>query len=117
MTEEAAEPTGEAKTRARWIARPLCDERVRFVIAGALNTVVGYAVFVLFELLIGHHTSCYVSLIASFLLATIFAFLVHRNYTFRVAGTGSVLLDFVRFQSVSVISLLVNAVLLPLCVE
>lgn len=99
------------------IARLLADERVRFLIVGVLNTGVGYGLFVLFELLVGRFTSYYVSLVGSFVLATVFAFVVHRKYTFRVSGTRSIVLDFVRFQGVNVVALAVNALLLPVFVE
>jgi putative flippase GtrA len=93
------------------------DERVRFLIVGALNTVVGYSLFVLFELIIGQYTSYYVSLIASFFLATAFAFTVHRRYTFRIRGSERVIGDFIKFQGVNLGAFAVNLVALPILVE
>jgi len=98
----------------KWL---VSDERVRFVIIGGFNTVFGYGLFVLLELLFGHVTGYLVSLYGSYAIATIVAFFLHRNFTFRAAGSGNIWLDFVRFQSVYVVSLVINTVALPLLVE
>jgi putative flippase GtrA len=97
--------------------RLLGDERVRFVLIGGINTVAGYALFVAFELSVGHTIGYLGSLYASYAIATLLAFYLHRRFTFRVSKSGRVLVDFLRFQSVYVVSLIVNSVMLPLFVE
>lgn len=97
------------------IRRLLRDERVRFVIIGGVNTVVAYALFVLFELTLGGRY--FLSLFLAYAIATLLAFVLHRRFTFGVTGRDSILLDFVRFESVYVLMFLLNAALLPLFIE
>jgi len=98
----------------RWL---ISDERVRFLIVGAFNTFFGYGLFVAFELLVGKHTSYFVSLYGSFVIAATVAFLLHRHFTYRVTGTGNIFIDFLRFQGVNFVALGVNTLVLPLFVE
>lgn len=98
----------------RWL---LSDERVRFVIVGGFNTAFGYALFVAIELTIGKHAGYLVSLYGSYAIATIVAFALHRHFTYRVTGTGNIVIDFLRFQSVYVVSLIINTIALPVLVE
>ncbi|MGV8881083.1 MAG: GtrA family protein [Rhodoglobus sp.] len=98
----------------RWL---IADERVRFLIVGAFNTFFGYGLFVAFELLVGKHTSYFVSLYGSFVIAASVAFLLHRHFTYRVTGTGNIFIDFLRFQGVNFVALGVNTLVLPLFVE
>ena len=104
------------RLRTRGLAL-LGDERVRFVIVGGVNTVLGYGLFALFWLTLGDHIGYLGSLYASYAVAIVAAFMLHRRFTFRVHGTGSVVVDFVRFAGVHVVSLLINTVALPLLVE
>lgn len=108
---------GRPASRSGLIGRLLGDERVRFILVGGFNTAFGYGLFVLFELLLGPHVSYFVSLYGSFIVATIVAFVLHRNVTYRVRGTGNVLIDFLRFMSVYLLSLGINSIALPLLVE
>ncbi len=99
------------------IARLLDDERVRFILVGACNTVVGYGLFVVLQLLFGREVGYLGSLYISYVIAIALAFYLHRRFTFRVTGSGSVLVDFVRFVGVYVVALAVNTAALPLLVE
>lgn len=99
------------------LARLLEDERVRFLIFGGINTVIGYGLFALFELFLGKYIGYLGSLYVSYALATILAFYLHRRFTFRASTSGKVVVDLLRFQSVYVVSLLVNTAALPLLVE
>ena len=103
--------------RSGLIGGLLGDERVRFILVGGFNTAFGYGLFVLFELLLGPRVSYFVSLYGSFIIATVVAFFLHRNVTYRVRGTGNVLIDFLRFMSVYLLSLGINSIALPLLVE
>jgi len=95
--------------------RLLRDERARFVLIGGLNTAIAYGLFLLFELLLdGRYL---LSLGLSYLIATIIAFALHRRLTFGVTGRDGVVIDFLRFESVYVVMLAVNALLLLLLID
>ena len=97
------------------LRRLIADERVRFLVIGGINTVVAYALFVLFELMSG---GLYLlSLGLSYLFATMLAFVLHRRFTFGVSGRARLVADFLRFESVYVVMLAINALALPLLVE
>jgi putative flippase GtrA len=89
----------------------LAHEQFRFLVVGGVNTAVGYGFFALFLLFSGYLASLYLSYAA----AVVVAFVLHRRFTFRVRG--NVVVDFVRFVGVYVVSLAVNTAVLPLLVE
>ena len=95
--------------------RLLADERARFVVIGGVNTVVAYGLFAAFEAAFGGRYL--LSLLLSYIVATVLAFVLHRRYTFAVVGRASLVADFLRFESVYVVMLAANAVLLPVLVE
>ena len=95
----------------------LAREEIRFLIVGGINTVVGYALFALLQITIGDVIGYLGSLYLSYALSVTLAFVLHRRFTFRVNGTGNVLLDFLRFASVYVVSLAINTVALPILIE
>lgn len=101
----------------RVIFRLIEDERVRFVLIGSINTIVGYGLFAAFELIVGRYIGYVGSLYASYAIATLLAFYLHRRFTFRASNSGLVLVDFFRFQSVYIVSLIVNTAALPVLVE
>ncbi|GAB3605492.1 hypothetical protein GCM10027413_09010 [Conyzicola nivalis] len=101
----------------RRILALLADERVRFVLVGGVNTLLGYGLFAAFWLTVGDRIGYLGSLYASYAVAIVAAFLLHRRFTFRVNGTGSVVVDFLRFASVHLVALIINTVALPLLVE
>lgn len=113
--DEAA--VGQPRAQIGLIRRLLLDERVRFVIVGGFNTVVGYGIFVLVQLTIGKHTSYLLSLYVATFLGTIVAFVGHRRFTFRLAGRHRLVADFFRFASVNIVALVINTIALPLLVE
>jgi putative flippase GtrA len=93
----------------------LADERVRFLLVGGFNTAVGYLVFVLVQWSIGHFVTYLGSVLISHLLTSVGAFALYRRVVFRV--TGSLVLDFLRFQTVYIVPLVCNLVALPLLVS
>lgn len=97
------------------LQRVLQDTRVRFVLTGAVNTAVGYGCFVAVQVLVGVHIGYMWSLLLTHVITVLFAFLTHRRLVFRV--TGSVVRDLWRFESVYLLGLSVNALVLPLAVE
>lgn len=101
----------------RAASRLLGDERIRFALVGAFNTVFGYAIFVLLELIGGPSSNYFVSLYGSYAVSTTVAFFLHRHFTYRRGKSGNMLVDFVRFQGVYALALAVNTLALPLLVE
>lgn len=84
------------------------------MLVGGVNTVVAYVLFVAIEWMTGG--SYLLSLAVAYLLATLLAFVLHRRFTFGVSGRDSLLVDFVRFESVYVVMFAVNSALLFLSV-
>jgi putative flippase GtrA len=100
------------------IRRLFDDERVRFLFVGGINTLFGYAVFVVLYLAAGHVIGYLGSLYLSYVIGVSLAFVLHRRVTFRAHETGgNAVLDFLRFASVYVVSLVINTIGLPLLVE
>ena len=101
----------------RLISKLILDQRVRFLMVGATNTVVGYLVFaalthwIFDEVFLGY----LISLALSYALAITLAFLLYRRFVFGV--TGHVLRDFIRFVGVYLVAIGINAIALPLLVE
>jgi len=98
-------------------ARLLASEQIRFILVGVFNTGFGFALFVALELVLTGDRSYFLSLCASYAISTLTAFVLHRHFTYRKSGTGSMVVDFIRFEGVYLVSLGVNAVVLPLLVE
>ncbi|CPR08425.1 GtrA-like protein [Mycobacterium bohemicum DSM 44277] len=99
------------------------DQRVAFLIVGVINTVVGFGIFVVCSVTVGHTVDqrfgklagTLVTIAISHVLSVLFAFVMHRRFVFRVQG--HVLRDLLRFWSVYLTGLGINAVALPLLVE
>ncbi|WP_165066636.1 GtrA family protein [Marisediminicola senii] len=98
-----------------FLRRLRASERVRFLIVGGFNTVFAYGLFVVFELTLGGRYL--LSLGLSYAVATIVGFLTHRRLTFAVSGRHNLITDFFRFQGVHLLTLAINALLLPVFVE
>lgn len=100
------------------LTRLLSDERIRFLIVGGANAAIGYGLFVGFELVLGKIIGYLGSLYISYVLSVIISFGLHRRFTFRAHRTGgSIIIDFLRFSSVYVVSLIFNTLGLSLLVE
>ena len=93
----------------------LADERVRFILVGSVNTGVAYLLFLAFEAAFGGRYL--LSLVLSYVFATLLAFALHRRFTFGVSGRERLVADFLRFESVYVVMFGVNAALLLLFIE
>ncbi|CAM4077438.1 GtrA-like protein [Mycobacterium basiliense] len=99
------------------------DQRVAFLVVGGINTVVGFAIFVACSVMVGQFVdhrfgktvAALVTLGIAHVLSVLFAFVMHRQFVFRVRG--HVLRDLVRFESVYLTALAINAIALPLLVE
>ncbi len=117
MVTSPSVPTAPATSLRQRLHRLLNDERVRFILVGGLNTSVGYLIFVILEVSLGDKLGYFFSLYGSFLLSSVSAFLLHRRVTFRIAGSGRIFVDFLRFLSVYSFALVINSIALPLLVE
>ncbi|GAA1946082.1 GtrA family protein [Microbacterium deminutum] len=91
------------------------DRRVAFLMVGVVNTVVGFAWFALFDITIGRLWGYMVTLLFAHVASVLCAFVLYRRFVFRVRG--HVWIDLARFESVYLVALGINAVLLPLLVE
>ncbi|HEY0248895.1 MAG TPA: GtrA family protein [Gryllotalpicola sp.] len=98
--------------------RIITDQRVAFLMVGGVNTVLGYALFVLFQIAFGNGLGRFgymASLVSSYSVGILCAFCLHRYLVFRVRG--HFWLDLGRFVVVNLGGLGINAVLLPLVIE
>lgn len=91
------------------------DRRIAFLLVGVANTAIGFALFVFFELTIGRVWGYMVTLLFAHITSVICAFFLYRKLVFRVRG--NVVIDLLRFESVYLVALGVNAILLPVLVE
>ncbi|OUE27212.1 GtrA family protein [Clavibacter michiganensis] len=100
----------------------LGDRRVRFLLVGGFNTVFAFALFAALEATAGRAlddagqpiAGSLVPLLGSYAVAILAAFALYRRLVFRVRG--HVLRDLGRFVSVYLVSITLNAVLLPVLV-
>ncbi|WAB81876.1 GtrA family protein [Microcella daejeonensis] len=91
------------------------DERVAFLIVGAANTAIGFLWFTLFLYTVGPFWGYMSALVLSHIAAVLCAFVLYRRFVFRVRG--NTLRDLMRFESVYLVALAINAMLLPVLVE
>lgn len=105
------------------LIRLVHDQRVAFVVVGVINGIVGFGIFVacsvtvgrLVDHLFGKVAGSLVTVVIMYVLSVLFAFVMHRRFVFRVRG--HVLRDFLRFWSVYLTAIGINAVALPVLVE
>jgi putative flippase GtrA len=98
------------------------DERVAFLLVGGFNTAFAFLLFAGLAASVGRALDdrgltllgSLVPLLGSYAVAVLVAFVLYRRLVFRVRG--HVLRDLARFVSVYVVSISLNAVLLPVLV-
>jgi putative flippase GtrA len=83
--------------------------------AGAVNTTFAFLVFAALEATLGRAVSYMIILLVAHVIGVLEAFVLYRLTVFRVKG--NILRDLVRFESVYLLALGINAALLPLLVE
>jgi putative flippase GtrA len=115
MSPVLAQRDDRVRGSATLVRRLANDERVSFVGVGAVNTLVGAVVFVALQMTLGQVVHYLAVLFAAHIISVLCAFVLHRSMVFRV--TGNVLGDFVRFESVYLAALGLNAALLFALVE
>lgn len=105
------------------LLRLIRDQRVAFLLVGGANTAIGFAFFVIFEITVGRFVDDAVNRVAGSLatlacahvLSVLCAFVLYRRFVFRVRG--HVWRDLARFEAVYLVSIAINAVVLPIMVE
>lgn len=105
------------------LLRLIRDQRVAFLLVGAANTGVGFLLFIAFDLTIGTWLDAAVNpvigslavLACAHVLGVLFAFVMYRAFVFKVRG--HVLRDLARFESVYLVSIVINAIILPILVS
>jgi len=105
------------------LLRLIRDQRVAFLIVGGINTVFGFGVFILFDLTVGRAldvsagqvVGSLVTLALAHVAGVLFAFVLYRKFVFKVSG--HLWKDLARFESVYLVSLAINAVVLPVLVQ
>jgi putative flippase GtrA len=118
-----AAPPEDEEPRPGALLKLFRYRRVAFLIVGGANTAIGFALFIVIELVwggtldsaIGPVFASVVVLLASHVIAVLIAFALYRRFVFRVSG--HVLRDLVRFESVYLVSIAINVVSLPLLVQ
>jgi len=101
------------------LLRVIRDQRVAFLVVGAINSGVGFLTFAGFLVTVGQRWGkpwgYLVTLACAHVVSVLFAFVLYRFVVFRVRG--HVLADLWRFETVYLAALAVNFALLPLLVE
>lgn len=108
-------PTAAAPPARSGLLRLLSDQRVRFLGAGAFNTLFAFAVFAALEAGLGDAVNYMIILLLAHVIGVLEAFTIYRLTVFRVKG--NLLRDLMRFESVYLLALGINLALLPLLVE
>ena len=91
------------------------QEKLRFLVIGASNTLFGYAAFAGAYFLLRNRLHYLVILVLAHFVSVLYAFLGHKFLTFR--AEGHVLLDFLRFNVTYLSALALGLVGLPFLVE
>ncbi|WP_229715045.1 GtrA family protein [Subtercola lobariae] len=109
------EPPAGMQGTPGFMLRVVKDYRVAFLIVGTANTVIGFLWFALFQATIGQVWGYMATLLFAHVASVLCAFILYRRFVFRVRG--HVWRDLARFESVYLVALGINAILLPLLVE
>jgi len=97
--------------------------KIRFVIVGIWNTLLGYGFFIAIERLLTYilekRSMAYMTaMVLSNIFAIINAFIFHRRFTFCSQTQGiAVVSEFVRFSTTYVFTFFLSLILLPVFVE
>lgn len=115
MTVESFPETQDSNTVGGWISR-LAGRPVRYVLAGVLNTLVGFAAYPGLLWASGWFRHHYLlALLVVQILCVLFAFTTYKVGVFR--SRGNLIGDFIRFTSYYATIFAVNWVTLPFFVE
>jgi len=87
------------------VLRLVRDPRVRYLVVGGSNTVVGFAAYAVALALVGH-SNYWIALLISHSIGTTLAFVLYRRFVFLVSGR--IFADYLRFQMVYLGALSLN---------
>ena len=98
------------------VRRLLADQKFRFLLVGGTNTVVGYAAFAVFDVVVFAHVEHghIIALFPAYAISILLAFVLYRRFVFHVSG--HVVRDFVAFLGVNGFAFVINLVLLTILV-
>ena len=97
--------------------------KVKFVIVGFWNTVIGYGIFCLLDTsftgLFANRSAAYMSaMILSQILSVIIAYLCHKYITFQSHAKGkAIIIEFIKFSTTYAGTFCLSLVLLPFLVK
>lgn len=94
------------------LARMLDDQRIRFVIVGGINTVVGYGTYAIMVFLNIHYL---VANICSTIIGVICSYILNKYFTFRSRNRS--IMEICRFVSVYLFSFTIGNLILLVTVE
>lgn len=106
---------GPASTIKTWGRSLLMSERLRFLVVGGWNTLVGYLVFLACHAWVGGKIGPLMTLILSYLIAVPHSFATQRWLVFK--AQGAIGRQFLRFLLANSSIFVANMVLLPLTVR
>ncbi|MEV0437093.1 GtrA family protein [Nocardia sp. NPDC050413] len=113
MTTEAAPADGVLATPGP-LLRIVKRQELAFAIVGGFNTLLGMVLVVCWLQVLGDDRPS-LSMVATYAVSTVVAFVLHRTLVFRVSGR--ILRDFVAFCGVNAGALVLNMVLVELGVN
>ena len=90
-------------------------QEFRFLVAGGINTVFGYALFAGMVYLLSDHVHYMIIAVFCNVVSVTFAFLTQRTYVFK--ANGHIVREYIRFYGVYAVSSLLSLAALPLLVE
>lgn len=91
------------------------SEKIRYLLVGGYNTVFGYTFFVLLLLMFQDRVHYLVLLVLSHVVSVTNAYVAYKLLVFRTKGKW--FQEYVRFNTVYLIVLLMNLITLPALVE
>jgi putative flippase GtrA len=97
------------------IRKAWLNEKIRYILIGGYNTVVGYGVFAALWMIWGQSLHYIIILVLSHIVAVTNAFFGYRILVFRKKGSGW--RDFVRFNMVYLGAFVFNVLALPILIE
>jgi putative flippase GtrA len=96
------------------LALAFAAEKVRFLLAGAWNTLVGYLIFVGVHIVYGTKLGTVGTIIVSYVIALPAAFIVQRLFVFRTRGIW--IKQFIRFALANSTVVVANSIFLPIAI-
>ena len=114
-TEPSARGVAPREAWRQRLSTLLDRQIVRFALVGVFNSAFGYGVFAGLQVTIGKQVHYLVVLVLSHIVGVLEAYLLARRLVFQVRGRWW--RELLRFWSVYLVALGINAVALPLLVE